>query len=136
MSGRIGLVLKWSFLLFILSFAFQFMVAFIFALVLAIFGFDQEYIEKNIDLLTVLFASVALLPVIYWVCLKAAREAYQKKVLDPKQKGINITMGVVFLTIIFNVAATYLLTGTFDVKIGILPIIIAFVAGKKADASH
>jgi hypothetical protein len=134
MGARFKLILKWAVFLFVISVVIQVITLFLVGLFSSIIntGLDQSWIT----LIGIFLASLLTLPFVYWTALKAALEAYRKKVLGPKQKGLNIAIGVIVFALLMEVILGYLLTKQIDFRIGVLPILLAFVAGQRADSVY
>ncbi len=133
MSDRIKLVFKSALYIILVSFIIQFVLALVYGFLMSMIGNDQSYFEENTEFLILIISSILTLPFVYLICLKAAQEAYRKKILLPKQKGINVTFGIISVTVLITCLFQYLLSGSINVSFGVLPILVAILAGQKAD---
>lgn len=103
-------------------------------------GLAGSLILKNLSYESLAFISMIIsmllvLPFAYYFSYKAVTE-YLSGGASRWQKhiGISISLGVIFLAAAMGGGIRYLLTGSFNISFGLLPLLLGFIAGRKAES--
>jgi hypothetical protein len=136
MKDRLTVALKWSVILIVLAVIVEILVFFIARVYLGIVSSESSN-NRSANLLVNVIAMIGVLPLIYYCCYKAVIDYLQHgKNRFEKGVGLRISMGVFFFTFLISILLTYLLTGTLNLSLGFLPLILCIVAGRQAESKY
>jgi hypothetical protein len=135
MNARIKVVLKWTGILLVTGFITQIIVTILVGVVAGLTS-GGVYNENNLLLISRIISLISVLPLAYWCSYKAVAEYLQGKNKYQKGIGLNIALGVIFLTVGINGIINYVLSGSFNFSAGVLPIVLGFIAGRQAESKY
>lgn len=91
--------------------------------------------EESLAFISIIISMLLILPFAYYFSYKAVTE-YLSGGANRWQKhiSISISLGVIFLAAVMGGGIRYLLTGSFNISFGLLPLLLGLIAGRKAES--
>lgn len=130
---RLKVIIKWGGLLVVVSAVLLFGISFLIGILAALL-LGSKYDQQLVTIAAILIAAIGALPFSYLFPYKATMEylrggksRYQKNI------GFNIGIGVIAVAALIGMAANFLLTGQFNISLGLIPLILGFLAGRNAE---
>jgi len=135
---RFLLMLKWAVFLVIIEYGLQYATIFI---ILVIVGLTKHIsidanVTKSLLIPSTIISQLIFIPFVYLFCYKAAKESFKKGLntgLRRGYAGLYVSMGVALISQLIIIVVNYFLTGNFNFAVGVLPIIVGWIAGSKAE---
>lgn len=132
-GARIKIIFKYAAFIVVIGLVSQFLAAFLVGLLGGLVL--QNLSESTITLISTIIGMLVVLPFAYYFSYKAVVE-YLSGGQNRWQKniGMSVALGTIFLAAAIAGGISYFLTGQFNLSVGLLPLLVGLVAGRKAEA--